>query len=244
MILRFLALAALIGAFLAGCADRTPLPQEGIRAGLSGDQLIKLVGREPARQERFTLPDQPGAQYTVFEYYLTAGKNTPDELYWFLLADRQGLIGYGSGGAENAKSLAYHSYFEWLANHDVLTRAKAEEQYLERLKTLFGARLNPIIADLFKVRIAVMAEVDTKKLAAKDAEAEIQKRFSKRLGSRQQAAIYGGRKDTLDRYTTLSRIGLDVSRSATLAGQAAGARPGLVSCAALQAAGGEKVACY
>lgn len=244
MIVRVFVFAALIGALLAGCAERTPLPQQGIRAGLNGDQLIKLVGRDPTKQSRFELPDQPGARYLVFEYYLAPRKNAPDEKYWFLFADQQGLIGYGSGGEENAKSLAYHSYFEWLAEHDVLPRAKAEAQYLKRLQTLFGARLNPLVTDLFAIRIAVMTEVDGKKLDAKKAESVIHGRFAKRLGRRQYRAIYGNQKTPFDRYVALSRIGLDVNRSATLTAPAASAKNGIVSCAELRAVGGGRIRCY
>lgn len=242
--MRRVLLAVLIGAFLTACADRTPLPQQGIRAGLSGDELIKLVGREPTKQTRFELPDQPGAKYQVFEYYLAPAKNSPDEKYWFLFADQQGLIGFGSGGEENAKSLAYHSYFDWLAGHGVLPRAKAEDEYFKRLKSLFGARLNPLVSDLFRIRIAVMADVDGKKLAPGEAEAEIHSRFSKRLGRQQYQAIYGKQVRPLDRYRALSRIGLDIRRSATLTRPTAASGSGFVSCAKLRAAGGRHVACF
>ena len=105
-----------------------------------------------------------------------------------------------------------------------------------------------MVAELFKIRIAVMAKVDGKKLPVKSAETEIQRRFAKRLGGRQYTAIYGRQNRTISRFASLRRIGLDVNQSATIRRPSAGSGQGLISCPTLQSAGqsagGGRVRCY
>ena len=234
----FLVLAT--GLVLSACAQTT-LPSEGIRSGLKKEQLIKLVGRKPSMSTVFTLQGQGGATYEALEYYLAKGKKSPELKYWFLFG-RQGLIGYGRGSAANAKSLAHDSYFAWLAAHGLMPRAEAERRLLGRLEGLYAKHLNPLVGAYFKERIAVMAKVDKKKLSAEKAEATIQKRFASRLGARQYAAVYGGTSGVVDRYATLSRIGLDLRWSGSV--NRPGAGKGLVTCGELRSAGAGPVRCF
>lgn len=248
-------LTAAASLILASCAQTT-LPSEGIRSGLEKDQLVKLVGRKPSKSTVFTLQGQAGqgqagqgqagrgrqgATYEALEYYLAKGKKSPELKYWFLFG-RQGLIGYGRGGAANAKSLAYDSYFAWLAAHRLMPRAQAERRLLASLEGLYGKHLNPLVGAYFKERLAVMAAVDQNKLAAGKAEAAIQKRFAGRLGARQYAAVYGGSRGVVDRYSTLSRIGLDLRWSGSV--NRPGAGRVLVTCGQLRSAGAGSVRCF
>ena len=234
----FLILAT--GLMASACASTT-LPAKDIRSGLKKDQLIKLVGRNPAKSTVFTLQGQAGVTYEALEYYLAKGKKSPELKYWFLFG-RQGLIGYGRGSAANARSLAFDTYFAWLATHGLLPRGEAERRLLARLERLYGKHLNPLVGAYFKERIAVMATVDKKKLAPDKAEAAIQKRFASRLGARQYAAVYGGSRGVVDRYSTLSRIGLDLRWSGSV--NRPGVGKALVTCRQLRSAGAGSVRCF
>ena len=239
--MRFLALhLAAAGLLLASCAQTT-LPAKAIRSGLEKEQLIELVGRKPSKSTVFTLQGRAGASYEALEYYLAKAKNSPELKYWFLFG-RQGLIGYGRGSAVNARSLANDSYYSWLADHQVMPRAEAERRLLASLSRLYGKHLNPLVGAYFKERIAVMTAVDQKKLAAGMAEAAIQKRFSGRLGAGQYAAVYGGSRGIVDRYSTLSRIGLDLRWSGSV--NRPGAGKALVTCRQLRLAGAGRVRCF
>ena len=233
-------IAILAGLTLAACASK-PLPAKDLRSGLKKDQLVQLVGRKPSKSTVFTLQGQAGATYEAVEYYLAKGKKSPELKYWFLFG-AQGLIGYGRGSAANARSLAYDSYFAWLAAHGLMPRGEAERRLLARLERLYAKHLNPLVGVYFKERIAVMAKVDKEKLSAEKAEATIQKRFASRLGARQYAAIYGGSRGVVDRYATLSRIGLDLRWSGSV--NRPGAAKTLVTCGQLRSAGAGPVRCF
>lgn len=234
--------AVLVVWALAGC-QQTVLPQGDLRSGLTETSVVELVGRKPERIERFTLRGRPDERYTVLEYYLAQTKTSPELRYWFLF-DRSGLIGYGRGGERVARGLAYDLYYHWLADHKLMPRAEAERAYLKRLRTLYGGDLNPFVVDYAEVRARIMALVDAKKLPLTKAEAMIRNDFSKRLGTAQRTAVYGGIEGKIDRYTTMTRIGLDVSRASTISsGGPKGLRP-LVSCDRLRAEGGRTVRCY
>ena len=239
----FLVLAT---ALMLSACTQTTLPGEGIRSGLEKDQLVRLVGRKPSKSTVFTLQGragqgQAGATYEALEYYLAKSKKSPELKYWFLFG-QQGLIGYGRGSAANARSLAYDSYFAWLTVHGLMPRAEAERRLLARLERLYGMHLNPLVGAYFKERIAVMATVDKKKIAADKAEATIQKRFASRLGDKQYAAVYGGSRGVVDRYSTLSRIGLDLRWSGSV--NRPGAGKALVTCGQLRSAGAGSVRCF
>ena len=152
------------------------------------------------------------------------------------------MIGYGRGSAANARSLAYDSYFAWLAAHGLMPRAEAERRLLARLERLYGMHLNPLVGAYFEERIAIMATVDKMKVAADKAEAAIQKRFVSRLGAGQYAAVYGGSRGVVDRYSTLSRIGLDLRWSGSV--NRPGAGNALVTCRQLRSAGAGSVRCF
>jgi len=228
------------GLILSACAS-TKLPAEGIRSGLKKEQLVKLVGRKPSNSTVFTLQGKGGATYETLEYYLAKSKKSPELKYWFLFGT-QGLVGYGRGSAANARSLAYDSYFAWLAGHGLMPRAEAEKQLQARLRRLYGKNLNPLVGAYFKDRIVVMAKVDAKKVSLDKAEAAIQKRFASRLGTAQYTAVYGGSRGVVDRYSTLSRIGLDLRWSGSV--NRPGAGKGLVTCGQLRSAGAASVRCY
>lgn len=234
----FLVLAT--GFILSACASTT-LPAEGIRSGLKKEQLVELVGRKPSKSTVFTLQGQAGATYEALEYYLAKGKKSPELKYWFLFG-QHGLIGYGRGSAANARSLAYDSYFAWLAAHGLMPRVEAERRLLANLERLYGKHLNPLVGVYFKERIAVMAKVDQNKVAAGTAEAAIQKRFAGRLGTGQYGAVYGGSRGIVDRYSTLSRIGLDLRWSGSV--NRPGAARVLVTCGQLRSAGAGSVRCF
>ncbi len=235
-----LILTVAIGLLLSACAQTT-LPTDGIRSGLKKDQLVKLVGRKPSKSTVFTLQERAGTRYEAVEYYLAKSKNSPELKYWFLFG-QQGLIGYGRGGAANARSLAYDSYFAWLAANALMPREEAERRLLARLERLYGSNLNPLVGVYFKARIAVMAKVDKKELSAEKAEAAIQKRFVARLGAGQYAAVYGGSRGVIDRYATLSRIGLDLRWSGSV--NRPGAGKAMVTCGQLRSAGAGSVRCF
>jgi hypothetical protein len=225
---------------LMGCSQ-VPLPHAEIRSGLKEAELAKLIGREPSQRTDFALPEQPEIKYRVVEYYLAPGKQTPEYRYWFLFG-ANGLIGYGRGDVDSAKSLAYDTYFEWLASHGLLKRAVAERRMLDRLTKLYGEQLNPLVAEYFKIRIEVMSRVDAKKIEVKDAEATIRRAFARRLGGAQLASVYGGTATSADRYTTLTRIGLDVRQSGIVSRPTAAG--GVVSCGQLRNAGATEVRCF
>ncbi len=226
---------------LTGCGG-TRLPDQGLRSGLTIAELGELVGRRATRKTNFTLAGQSDTKYTVLEYYLAPAKTSPELRYWFLFGAR-GLIGYGSGGANDAKSLAYDTYFGWLADHDVMPRAEAERRLLDRLTDLYKERLNPLLASYFRIRIAVMEKVDRNELQAAKAEDAIRREFGNRLGTRQHALVYGREAGNVDRYTTLSRIGMDVRWSASVRRPGAAAGNPLISCRRPRAAGGAGVRC-
>jgi hypothetical protein len=239
---RALACLALLMFVAAGC-QQTVLPQKELRSGLTETAVVELVGRKPEHSERFALRGRPDERYTVLEYYLAQTKTSPELRYWFLF-DRTGLIGYGRGSGRVARGLAYDLYYHWLADHKLMPRAEAERAYLKQLQTLYGADLNPFVVEYAGVRARTMALVDAKKLPLAKAEAAIRKDFSGRLGTAQRTAVYGRIEGEIDRYTTMARIGLDVSRAATISsGGPTGLRP-LVSCDRLRAEGATGLRCY
>ena len=231
---------ALVGAVFA-CSS-TRLPEQGLRSGITTAQLVELVGRPPTRKTDFTLAGQADTKYTVLEYFLAPTKASPELQYWFLFGEQE-LIGFGRGAANDAKSLAYDSYFDWQAAHGLMPRAEAERKLFERLKGLYSRHLNPLLATYFRVRIAVMETVDRNELQAAKAEDAIRREFGNRLGTRQHALVYGRQAGTVDRYTTLTRIGMDVRWSASVRRPAAAAGNAFISCRRLRAAGGAGVRC-
>jgi len=236
-----LCLAAILMA-TGGCRQAV-LPQDGLRSGLAQADVIKLVGRKPERVERFVLKERPGEPYSVVEYYLARTKTAPEVRYWFLF-DRGGLVGYGRGGSQAARGLAYDLYYQWLADHKIISRAEAEQGYLKQLKVLYGGSFNPLAAEYVMQRAQTMSLVDARKLPLAEAEAEILKAFSARLGAGQRAAIFSGTRGEIGRYATLSRIGLDVRRAATIDRRGAAAPSRLVSCDRLRAEGASNVRCF
>jgi len=219
------------------------LPQGELRSGLTEAAVVELVGRKPERMERFTLRGRPGERYSVLEYYLAQTKTSPELRYWFLF-DRSGLVGYGRGGSRVARGLAYDLYYHWLADHHLMPRAEAERAYLKQLAMLYGSALNPFVTEYGEIRAETMALVDAKKLPLAKAEAAIRKGFSSRLGTAQRTAIYGRSTGPIDRYTTMTRMGLDVSQASTIGRRGdAGARP-LISCGRLRAEGARGLRCY
>lgn len=237
--LRHLAFALALA--LTACS-RVPLPDSDIRSGLKQAELVKLIGREPAVTTDFALLEQPEVKYRVLEYYLSPTTRSPEYRYWFLFG-AGGLIGYGRGDVDSAKSLAYDTYFDWLAGHGLLKRAEAEQRMLDRLTALYGDQLNPLVAEYFKIRIEIMTRVDMMTLEAKDAEATIRREFARRLGGAQLASVYGASAADADRYTTLTRIGLDVRQSGIVSKPTAGGG-GIVSCGQLRSAGASEVRCF
>lgn len=219
------------------------LPQGELRSGLKEAAVVELVGRKPERTERFALRGRPGERYTVLEYYLAQTKTSPELRYWFLF-DRTGLVGYGRGGSRVARGLAYDLYYQWLADHHLMPRAEAERAYLKQLAMLYGSSLNPFVVEYGELRAETMALVDAKKLPLGKAEAAIRKGFSSRLGTAQRAAVYGRSAGQIDRYATMTRIGLDVSQASTIGRRGeVGARP-LISCGRLRAEGASRLRCY
>jgi hypothetical protein len=232
------------GLFVATGCQQSMLPQEGLRSGLTEAAVIELVGRKPERTERFALRGRPDERYTVLEYYLAQTKTSPELRYWFLF-ERSGLVGYGRGGSRVARGLAYDLYYHWLADHDLMPRAEAERMYLKQLQALYGAALNPLVAEYAGVRAKTMALVDAKKLPLAKAEAVIRRDFADGMGAAQRTAVYGQDLDAaIDRYTTMTRIGLDVSQAATISGRGAAALRPLVSCERLRSAGAPRLRCY
>lgn len=227
---------------LAGCKQAV-LPQGELRSGLTETAVVELVGRKPERTRRFRLRGGPGERYTVLEYYLAQTKTSPELRYWFLF-DRSGLIGYGRGGGRAARGLAYDLYYHWLADHKLMPRATAERAYLKQLQALYGAELNPFVVEYSGIRARIMASVDAKAMPLAKAEAAIRKDFSGRLGTAQRTAVYGGVEGEIDRYTTMTRIGLDASRATTVSsGKPTGLSP-LVSCDRLRAEGARTLRCF
>jgi hypothetical protein len=229
--------------FVATGCQQSVLPQGDLRSGLKEAAVIKLVGRKPESRESFALRGRPDERYTVLEYYLAQTKTSPERRYWFLF-DRSGLVGYGRGGSRAARGLAYDLYYQWLADHALMPRAEAERVYLKQLQALYGGDLNPFVVEYSGVRAKTMALVDAKKLQLAKAEAVIRKDFSGRLGAAQRDAIYGRITGEIDRYTTMTRIGLDVSRAATISAGGSDSRSPLVSCKRLRAGGARRLRCY
>jgi hypothetical protein len=229
--------------FVATGCQQAVLPQRELRSGLTEAAVIELVGRKPERIDRFTLRGRPDEKYAVLEYYLARTKTSPELRYWFLF-DRSGLVGYGRGGSRVARGLAYDLYYHWLADHDVMPRAAAERAYLKQLQELYGASLNPFVVEYSQIRAKIMTLVDTKKLPLSKAEGAIRKDFSRRLGGIQRSAIYGRSAGEIDRYTTMTLIGLDVSQASTVAGRGSADQRPLVSCERLRAEGADRLRCY
>jgi len=229
--------------FVATGCQQSVLPQGELRSGLTEAAVIKLVGRKPEHTERFTLRGRPDERYTVLEYYLAQTKTSPERRYWFLF-DRSGLIGYGRGGNRVARGLAYDLFYHWLADHALMPRAEAERMYLKQLQALYGTALNPLVAEYATIRAKAMAQVDAKKLPLAKAEAMIRKEFAGGLGAAQRDAIYGGVAGEIDRYTTMTKIGLDVSRAATISDGGTAGRSPLVSCKRLRTGGAKRLRCY
>lgn len=226
-----------------GC-QQAVLPQGELRSGLTEAAVVELVGRKPERTQRFTLRGRPDERYVVLEYYLAQTKTSPELRYWFLF-DRGGLVGYGRGSSRVARGLAYDLYYHWLADHDLMPRADAERAYLKQLQGLYGDALNPLVIEYAEIRAKVMDLVDAKKVPLAKAEGEIRKDFSARLGTAQRTAVYGRDVDgSTDRYATMTRIGLDVSRAATISGHGAAALRPLVSCERLRREGAPTLRCY
>jgi hypothetical protein len=227
----------------AGC-QQAVLPQSDLRSGLTEAAVVELVGRKPERTERFKLKGRPDERYTVLEYYLAQTKTSPELRYWFLF-DRSGLVGYGRGGSRVARGLAYDLFYQWLADHDLMPRAEAERMYLKQLQALYGKTLNPMVAEYSGIRAKTMALVDAKKVPLAKAEAMIRVDFSRGLGEAQRIAVYGqNAAEEVGRYSTMTRIGLDVSQAATISGRgAAGLRP-LVSCERLRSEGAKGLRCF
>jgi len=228
-----------------GCQPAV-LPQGDLRSGLTEASVVELVGRKPEHIERFALRGRPDERYTVLEYYLAQTKTSPELRYWFLF-DRSGLIGYGRGGSRVARGLAYDLYYHWLADHDLMPRAEAERAYLKQLQDLYGAELNPVVVEYAEIRAKVMALVDTKKLPLSKAEAAIRRDFSAQLGTAQRIEVFGRdgvNTGMVDRYTTMARIGMNISRASTISGRGAAALRPLVSCEQLRSAGAPGLRCY
>jgi hypothetical protein len=144
-----------------------------------------------------------------------------------------------------ARGLAYDLFYHWLADHALMPRAEAERLYLKQIQALYGTDLNPLVVEYSGIRAKAMAQVDAKKLPLAKAEAMIRKEFAGGLGTAQRIAVYGHDANAaIDRYTTMTRIGLDVSQAATISGGgASGLRP-LVSCERLRSEGAEGLRCY
>jgi len=225
-----------------GC-QQAVLPQAELRAGLSEEAVINIVGRKPESVEQFTLKERPGERYAVLEYHLAQTRASPERRHWFLF-DRTGLIGYGRGGHRAARSLAYDLFYQWMADHQLMLRAEAEQAYLQQLRAIYGNLINPLVAEYVGIRAMVMARVDDKKLSLAQAEAVIRSAFADRLGSTQRAAIYGGIAAPMGRYATLIRIGLDVGQSSTIAGKNTVKQPGMVMCRQIRATEAARLRCF
>jgi len=234
---------AIAAAFILVSCQQAVLPKKKLRTGLTETEVVKLVGRKPEKVERFVLPERRDQSYTVVEYYLAPTEKSPEVRHWFLF-DGSGLIGYGRGGSLAARGLAYDLFYHWLAGHGLMARVPAEQAYLKRLQSLYGAKLNPLIVEYANLRAKTMGKVDAKAMSAKQAEELIRTEFSNRLGSAQRTAVFGDMDGILDRYGTMTRIGLDISQAATRGRPGAAAQNRLVDCPQIQAESARRLRCY
>ena len=224
--MRAVAASAVLGALLAliACAPQT-LPKSDLRSGLSQETVRVHIGKEPERVVSFALPEQPALQFTVYEYYLTAHENWPEQPYWVLFGE-DGLISFGRGGLREANARAYDSYFEWMAAQGDMPRAAAEQKYRAKLIELYGAELNPEVDAFMTYRAETMAGVDARKVDGAAARQLIYDKYVELEARNRTADAPLLTPEEAKRFDVLAQMGLD-ELSARLAQRP---RAGAASC--------------